>query len=125
MPGFFALHGLDDRAGGRILRAQPPQVSLQMLLDLLLGLGEESQIPSVSEPARDVPDGERTRIPQRIERARAAPELSNALRAPSEVIGFLARGGGERSLDVPVRGCQRLSLVERLSTDFAAVVHSH
>src|SRR6266581_5885789 len=96
-----------------------------MLLDLFLRLGEESQTPGVSEPARDIPDGKRTRIPQRIERARAAPELADALRAPSEVIGFLARGGGERRLDVPARGRQRLPLVERLRADFAAVVHSH
>ena len=62
-----------------------------MLLDLALGLGEEREIPAVAQRAGRGADRERARVPQRIEQARPAAELADALGAPGEMVLLLAR----------------------------------
>ena len=62
-----------------------------MLLHLALRLGEEREIPAVAEQAGADTQRERARVPQRIEETRPPAEGADAVHAPGEVIGLLAR----------------------------------
>src|SRR5262245_56466253 len=96
MAGFVGAHRLDH--GARALVAFRPrlQVAGEVLLDLPLGFGEEGEIPAVPQRAGGGADGERSRVPERIEQARPAAELADALGAPREMVLLLARGLLER-----------------------------
>src|SRR5258708_26176509 len=67
----------------------------EVLFDLTLGFGEESEIPAVTQDPGGHPERKRSRIPQRIEQAGASAELADALRAPGEMIALLPAGALE------------------------------
>src|SRR4029077_13631210 len=112
VPGFFPLDALDHRPRPGVAAFEPFDVSLQMLLDLPLGLGEKSEIPALAQSPGGITESQRTRIPQGIEQALASAELAYAVSAPSEMIGLFARRLCERVLDIEVRRRQRLTLVK-------------
>jgi hypothetical protein len=56
MSRLFALHGPDHRTRRRVARAQALEVALKVLLDLLLGLGEEAQVPFIASLTGQVTD---------------------------------------------------------------------
>src|SRR5262245_9632070 len=97
----------------------------EMLLDLALGFGEEREIPPVAKRARGCPDREGTGVPERIEQARAAAQLADALRAPRQMILFLARRLLERLARRRIASRERLSLVQRLRAHLADMVDPH
>src|SRR5436190_16193557 len=117
-----AAHRADDRARALVRRWQLAEMTGEMLLDLSLGLGEERQVPAVAERASERADGERARVPQRIQQARSAAELADTLRAPGEMVFFFARGLLERRARVRIARRQRLALVERLRADLTDMV---
>src|SRR5207248_8406150 len=97
----------------------------QMFFDLALRLGQERQVPAIAQGARERANRERTRVPERIVQARPAAELANPLDAPGKVVLFFTRRLLERPLHTRVARSEGLPLVERLSTDFAHVIHAH
>src|SRR5882757_3440278 len=113
MSGLLPLHALDHRQRPGVAPAETIDMSLQVLLDLALGLGEKSEIPALAQPARGKADRERSRVPQGVEQAQPAAELAHALGTPGEMIGLLARRLGKRALDVFVRRPQGLATIER------------
>jgi len=122
---FVLFHLRDDGAGFRVLRREALQVAIQMRFDLAFGLGQKAQVPARAEPARGIAQGERSGVPERIEQARAPFQLAHALRAPGEVILFLARRARQRrAVGLGARG-ERLPPVERLRADFSNMVHPH
>ena len=118
-------HCLDHGARAPVGRGQRIEMTGQVLLDLTLGLGEESEIPAVAERAGESADRERPRVPERIQDARPAAELADALRAPGEMVLLLARRLLERGASLRIAGGQRLALVERLRADLADMVDAH
>src|SRR5713226_338012 len=97
----------------------------EMLLDLALGLGEEREIPLVAEGAGQGSDGERSGIPERVQQARPAAELADALGAPGEMVFLLARRLLERSPRRRVPRREALALVEGLRAHLADVINAH
>ena len=97
----------------------------EVLLDLPFGFGEESEIPAVAEQAGGGADGERARIPQRVEQAEPSIQLADALGAPGQVVLFLARCAIERLPRGRIARRERLPLIERLRANFADVVDAH
>ena len=96
MPRLVGAHRLDHRARAAVVRRQRLEVARQVLLDLALGLGEEGEVPAVAQRAGGRADGERAGVPERIEQARPAAELADALGAPGEVVLLLARRALQR-----------------------------
>src|SRR5882762_5655489 len=95
-------HRRDDGARALVGGRQPLEVPGQMLLHLALGLGEEREVPAVAERARKGADGERARIPQWIEQARASAELADALGAPGQMVLLFLRRLLERRACLPI-----------------------
>src|SRR6185503_3695111 len=120
-----AAHGLDQGARARIAFRQRREVTREVLLDLALGLGEEREIPAIPGGAGGRADGQRARVPERIEQARPPAELADARGAPGEVVFLLARRALEGVSVLGAAGRQGLALVERLRADFAHVVDAH
>src|SRR5258706_4796998 len=98
MSGLLPLHALDHRECLGVAASEPVDMSLQVLLDLALGLGEKSEIPALSQPPRGIAESERTRVPQGVEQTQSAAELAHALGTPREMIGLLALGYAARRL---------------------------
>ncbi len=98
-------------------------MTLQVTLDLMLCFRQEAQVPLVAEFASDEAERKRSRIPQRIEHAQSATQFRDAVFAPGEMVGLLARGLVERAAQAV--GSERLPLIQRLFANFAAVVDSH
>src|SRR3954463_8955343 len=92
MAGLIVPHGFHDSAAAQVSLRQPIEMAAKMTLDLALRLGHEPEAGAIPEQRRDGADAERTRIPQRLERARVATEFGEAGLAPGEVVGLLARG---------------------------------
>ena len=63
--------------------------------------------------------------PERVERARSAAELANALGAPCEVVALFAGGGFQQIASRRVAREQGLPAVQRLRGDLAGVIHAH
>ena len=91
MARLVGAHRLDHGARAPVGGGQRLEVTRQVLLDLALGLGEEGEVPAVAERAGDSADRERAGVPERIEQARPAAELADALGAPREMVLLLAR----------------------------------
>ena len=101
------------------------EVAAEVFFHLAFGLGKESEIPAIAQRAGGRAHGEGSRVPERIEQARPAAELLDALGAPGEVVLLFQRRLLQRQ---PVAGLargQRLALVERLGADLADVVDAH
>jgi hypothetical protein len=96
-----------------------------MLLDLALGFGEKAEVPTIADRAGKRANGERTRVPEGIEEARATAQLANPLGAPGKMVLFLARRPLERGPSPGIAGAERLSLVQRLRADFSHVIDAH
>ncbi|MNY23962.1 hypothetical protein D3C86_1576500 [compost metagenome] len=96
-----------------------------MVLDLALGLGDEAQAHAVTGATGQEADGERARVPDRVQQARTRAEFAQALGAPGEVVFLLARGGIH--LRPHRRGARRdlLRLVQGLGADLADMVDTH
>src|SRR5258708_2050198 len=97
----------------------------EVLFDLTLGFGEESEIPAVTQDPGGHPERKRSRIPQRIEQAGASAELADALRAPGEMIALLPGGALERRARPVLPRHQRLAFVQRLRAYLAHMVDAH
>ena len=89
VPALVVAHLRDDLAAAPVIGRQAFEVALEMALDLRLGLGEEAEAPAIARDARGEAPGERARVPQRIEEARARIEIGESIAAPGEVIAFL------------------------------------
>src|SRR5262245_706314 len=88
---FVLGHSSEDRAAPVIGRRQATQVVVEVRFDLALGFGDEAQARRIAPNAREHPDAKASRVPQRIEHARAAVELAKALRAPGEMVALFTR----------------------------------
>ena len=62
-----------------------------MLLDLALGFDDEPEIGAIAGDARGDADGERARVPERIEERGTIAELGEPLLRPREMLFLLAR----------------------------------
>ena len=67
----IVAHTGDDRAGFFVLRRQRFQMSVQMRLDLTLGLDDKTQAVCVTSTGGNRTHHKSTRVPQRIQHARA------------------------------------------------------
>src|SRR5690606_20860387 len=108
------LHLLDDRARLAVRRRQALQMTRQVALDLALGFGQKAQIPAIAETPGSHPEGERARIPQRIEETLALAEFRDAAFGPGQVLGLLARCLLQRVTDRRGVRRPRPALVNRL-----------
>src|SRR5438067_1511958 len=97
----------------------------QMFFDLPLRFRQEREVPPIAQGPRERADRERARIPQWVEQARPPAELANPLDAPGKVVLFFTRRLLERRFHARIARSECLPLVERLSTDFAYVIHAH
>src|SRR5690606_37698712 len=86
---------------------------------------QETEIPGFTETTRHIADAQRTGKPERVQKARTAAELRDALLAPGQMILFFTRGLRERLLRFRIARSKRLPLIERLRTNFSAVIHTH
>src|SRR5262249_2487020 len=84
------LYPLDHRARPDVTIAEPIDVTLQVLLDLVLRFSEEPEVPCVAEAPRCISERERTGIPERVQQTQPAAELAHTLGTPREVIALLA-----------------------------------
>ena len=104
MPHFIGLHGPDNRARTRVAGRQPAQVPFEMPLDLALGFGHESQTHAVAQAPGDGAEGERPRIPERVQKTHppssAMRSAVHARRAPSSSAArsIWARTAGVRAV---------------------------
>src|SRR6185312_8983408 len=96
VPPLVLAHLHHDRAARGIVGRKPIEVPIEMALDLVLGLGEEAEAPAIAREAGNDAPGERSRVPEGIEHARARAELAQAVAAPREVVSLLRSGGLER-----------------------------
>src|SRR5438132_32207 len=97
----------------------------QMLFDLALRLGEEREVPAIPQSPRKRADRERARIPKWVEQARPSAKLANPLDTPGEVVLLFPRRLRERRFHARIARSECLPLVERLSADFAHMIHAH
>jgi hypothetical protein len=96
-----------------------------MLLDLALGFGEETEVPTIARGAGERTDRERTRVPKGVEKAGAATQLADPLGAPREMVLFLARRLLKSGARTRIAGGERLTLVQRLRADFSDMIDPH
>ena len=122
---FLVTHLPDDRPAPGVFIGQPVQVAVEVIADLLFGLGDKTQAPLVAEHAARRADGKCAEIPNRAQPARLGVEFGQALLTPGEVIEFL--GGRPLHLHFMPRVTRdsSMSLVKALRSDFAGVVHAH
>ena len=104
---------------------QAVEVVLQVLLDLALGLGQETEIDTISEARGDQAEPEGSGVPQRVEQALAPAQFLDALLGPGQMLGLLVGSLHQRLTDAVVARQQRLPLIQGLGTDLAAMVDSH
>src|SRR6185369_7751839 len=100
-------------------------VTGEVLLDLALGLEHEAEIAAIPGNTCREPDGERTAVPQRVEKRRPVGKLVQTLPGPREVLFLLERRARELVLDGRVARNESLGRVERLRADLAGVVDAH
>jgi hypothetical protein len=125
MPDFVMAHGLDDGPAAQIFGRQLLEVTLQMTFDLPLRFSDEAEAGAVAHQRGEGANAEGSRIPERVQHARAAAQLLEAGLAPGQVVGFLA-GGIEHELPDPgISREQGLGVVQRLRGHFPGVVHPH
>jgi hypothetical protein len=105
------LHLLQDGAGAQIIDRNLFQVFVEVALDLFLGLGDETQAPTVAGDPGGRANRERAGIKQRIEQAESPAQLLHALLAPVKVIVFLGGGTFHAPAHGRITGGQRLTLV--------------
>ena len=125
MTPFVDLHSLQHGATAAITFREAPEVVLEMVDHLALGLGDEPETPSIpGKPRRDA-DGERSAEPERVEQARPRAEFRQTLAAPHQVIVLFAGRRLHGRTDSGITRGQRLPLIQRLSRDLAGVIDPH
>jgi hypothetical protein len=125
MAGLVVAHLLDDCAAFRVARRKAVDMRREVLLDLALGFDDEAKIAAIaSESGRD-PDGERARVPERIEQRRPVVHLGEPSLRPRKVVLFLARRAIEARPDLGIARHQRLCRIERLCAHLAGMVDAH
>src|SRR5690349_11854307 len=92
---FVGGHALEDCTALVIVRGQAPQVVVQVRFDLSLGLRHEAETPLVADARGEQADTEASRVPDRGQNARVAPELVEPRGAPSQMVALLARRGAQ------------------------------
>jgi hypothetical protein len=121
----IALHLLDNGPGRGVAHRQALEMLLQVLLDLTLGLGHETQADRLAEPAGQQADAEGSGIPQGVEHAGAISQLAQAAMRPGQVVRLVACRVLELLAQRGVVRGQGLRVVKRLCADFAHVVDAH
>src|SRR2546430_15569168 len=84
-------HGLQYRTAASVACRESAEVSIEVPLDLTLGLGHEPKAGSIPEQCGGGADGEGSGVPERIEETRPRSELLQARLTPPAMIGFGAR----------------------------------
>ena len=82
MAGFVIFHLFYDRSAALIFVWQSLQMAIQVALDLTLRLGEKTQVPAIAEQTEGHAKGKGPRVPDGVEQALAAVELSETLLGP-------------------------------------------
>ncbi len=125
MPRLVVAHLLQDRARPVVGYGDLFQMAIQVLLDLVLGLGDEAQADPVARAPRRPADGKRARVPERVEQAGTRAELAQPFGAPAKVVFFLARRLIHLGANLRRARGQLLGLVKGLRADLAHVVDAH
>jgi hypothetical protein len=125
MGGFVDLHLRHDRSRADIAGRQPVEMTVEVGLDLPLGLGHEAETGSVASTAGEHADGESTGIPHRVEQRRAPAEFGDALARPGEVVAFFAGRLAQASPQGLVGGDRCLPVVQSLGAHLTDVIDSH
>ena len=90
--GLFIAHLFDDRATLRIVFGQMLKMCFEVIANLFLGFGNESEAPFVADDATGRTDGIRTGIPERAQPARLGTQFVNTFFAPGQVVELLVGG---------------------------------
>lgn len=125
MTDLIGLHLFEDRSAARIVRGQPVEMIRKMSLDLFFGLRHESETHAIAAETRDGTDGNRTRVPERIQQGRARTQLFQTVAAPGQVIAFFVGRVAECNTRLGGPGREGLALIEALGRDFPGVIDSH
>jgi hypothetical protein len=123
--GFIATHVIDDYARSEVVRWQLLQVPGQVLLDLAFGLRQKGKVPSIAQRSGTNAHGECASVPNWVQQARPAIQLTDPVQAPRQMILLLLCSLLKRRTCVLIACRQRLSLVERLRAYLAYMVHAH
>src|SRR5690606_289210 len=100
-------------------------MAFEMLDDLALRFGDESQASAIAREPREGTDRERARVPDRIQYAQPTIELADSFCTPSEMIRLLARRFHQRFPGRRRSGHEGLALIQGLSGHFAGVIDAH
>jgi hypothetical protein len=79
----------DDCPGPSVLNRQFAEVMIKVRFDLSLGFGQKAQAPGVAQSASSHADGQRAKVPERVQQACAAAQISKAALGPGQMFGFL------------------------------------
>ena len=89
MPDLVGPHRGDDLAAAVIVPRQPFQMTIEMALDLVLRLGDETETRPVAEEPGGSADGKGAGVPERVQTAGMGMKLRKPLLAPGQMVGFL------------------------------------
>src|SRR5579883_3224348 len=98
---------------------------VEVLLDLMLGLGDETEAEAIAPEPGQCPDDEGAAVPERVEPAGVTAKGIDPLGAPGEMIELFLRGSLHERARRGLAGDQRLTAVQRLRGDLARVVDAH
>src|SRR3954468_5523453 len=77
---FFHAHLRHDGTRSLVRRRQALKMSFEMLADLALGLGKESEAPAVAKDAGADSENKRSCVPERVQEAQPSAEFLHSLR---------------------------------------------
>jgi hypothetical protein len=100
-----------DCPGPNVLNRQFAEVMIKVRFDLSLGFGQKAQAPGVAQFASSDADGQRAKVPDRVQQACAPAQINKAALGPGQMFGFLVgsflavrAAGPDRDRSVPVPG---------------------
>jgi hypothetical protein len=78
-----------DCPGPNVLNRQLAEVMIKVRFDLSLGFGQKAQAPGVAQFASSDADGQRAKVPDRVQQACAPAQFNKAALGPGQMFGFL------------------------------------
>lgn len=122
---FIGPHTVHDCPAGKVGLRQSVEVAREVIFHLLLCLDNKTQAGWPAHDAGRCPERETSRVPQRVEDARAPTKLLHALGTPRQMILLLVGGRQELVADCRIAGAERLAAVQSLGCDLTGVIHAH
>jgi hypothetical protein len=118
-------HLFENGFAAQIFRAQALEVTAQMRFDLFFRLSDEAKAGAIAPDTGKGTEGQRAKVPNRVQNAGPPFEFLQALLAPGQMIDFLGGGLLHRGFNPRIAGRQGLTAIEGLGGDFPSMVYPH